>query len=287
MHNPLIPYKEVLMVHPRYFNVEYSINPHMLDKYGKLNQINKDLALKQWEALKECFENLNLKVHVLEGQENLPDMVFSANQSFIFFNPKMKEKNAVISNMRSKFRKNETSFFKDWYRKNNYTIYEFDAHEDNLCFEGNGDIIPHPDFTFFWGGVGPRTDREIYEKISKQLGLKFQILNLVHPEFYHLDTCFVVLDNNTCAYVNEAFSKKDVEKIKQHFKSTIVIDITEAKKYFAANAFCPDGKNVIVQKDTTLFKDKLEKNGFNVIEVDTSEFMKSGGSVFCMKMGLI
>ena len=29
---------------------------------------------------------------------------------------------------------------------------------------------------------------------------------------------------------------------------------------------------------------KLRSAGFNVVEVDTSEFMKSGGSVFCLKM---
>lgn len=34
------------------------------------------------------------------------------------------------------------------------------------------------------------------------------------------------------------------------------------------------------------FKKQLEKSGFNYIEVETGEFMKSGGSVFCLKMWL-
>lgn len=285
MTDILIPYKEVLMVHPKYFDIEYCINPHMVDASGQLHTINKNKALEQWNNLKQQFEELNVKVHVLEPQKNLPDMVFSANQSFIFVDPLTNKKKAVISNMRSKFRKNETVFFADWYKKNNYEVHE--PKDTTLCFEGNGDIIPHPDFSFFWGGVGPRTDKAVYDSLSKQLELKFEILNLIHPDFYHLDTCFVVLDGNTCAYVKEAFNKSDILKIEKHFKNTILIDLHEAKNYFAANAFCPDGKNVIVQVGTEKFKSDLQNHGLNVIETDTSEYMKSGGSVFCMKMALI
>lgn len=287
MTTGLVPYKEVIMVHPQYFDIKYAINSHMLDANGNLNQINKQLALTQWNDLKNKFLNLNLKVHVLEASEEFPDMVFSANQSFIFKDAKTEEKKAVISNMRSNYRKKETSFFKDWYKNNHYKIFELGDESSELCFEGNGDIIPHPDFSFFWGGAGPRTDRAIYDQLNKKLNLKFEVLNLTHPDFYHLDTCFVVLDTKTCAFVPAAFSQSDAEKIKNHFHTTITITEEEAKKYFAANAFCPDGKNVVVQIGTKKFKADLKNHGFNIIEVDTSEFMKSGGSVFCMKMALI
>ena len=55
-------------------------------------------------------------------------------------------------------------------------------------------------------------------------------------------------------------------------------------KGFWAFSFSPDGKNVIVQKGSSKFKEEIIKNGFNLIEVETTEFMKSGGSVFCMKL---
>ena len=43
-------------------------------------------------------------------------------------------------------------------------------------------------------------------------------------------------------------------------------------------------KTAILQHGSTVTVDVLDKEGYNVIEIDTSEFMKSGGSVFCMKM---
>lgn len=55
-------------------------------------------------------------------------------------------------------------------------------------------------------------------------------------------------------------------------------------KYFVCNCHCPDGKNVIVQKGSKDFKNKIKTAGFDIIEVNTSEFIKSGGSVFCMKL---
>ena len=285
MNQNIVPIDQVLMVDPQFFDVEYAINPHMLNEQGELNQVDKKLAGKQWQDLQRAFQKINLKTVVLPAQKSLPDMVFSANQSFVFFDPIGKQKTAIISNMRSAYRQKETLFFKEWYQQNGYRVLQFEELE--FSFEGNGDIIPNPDFRFFWGGCGPRTDRKVYSLFSEKLGLKFETLNLVHPLFYHLDTCFVTLGSDCCAVVKEAFDQESLQKIAKHFSDIVYIDLVEAQKFFAANAFCPDGKNVIVQKGTRKFLADLLERGFNVIEVDTSEYMKSGGSVYCMKMGLV
>ena len=53
-------------------------------------------------------------------------------------------------------------------------------------------------------------------------------------------------------------------------------------KSFRAKSACATGCKCGV--DFSKVEEKLKGEGFKVYEVDTSEFMKSGGSVFCMKM---
>ena len=102
--------------------------------------------------------------------------------------------------------------------------------------------------------------------------------------FYHLDTCFSLLNSETALICPEAFSGEDFKKLTQYFNEIITVSAEENKNSFACNCHCPDGRNVVIEKKANSTAFLLTENGFNVIETDTSEFMKSGGSVFCMKM---
>ena len=58
----------------------------------------------------------------------------------------------------------------------------------------------------------------------------------------------------------------------------------ESAEGFACNAHCPDTKHVIIDAACIETARVLADAGYDVRRVDTSEFRKSGGSVFCMKM---
>ena len=74
-----------------------------------------------------------------------------------------------------------------------------------------------------------------------------------------------------------------LNEISKHFKNVIEIDPIEGKQGFAGNAFCPNKKHVVVQRGNKKFNASVEALGLEVLEVDTSEYIKAGGSVFCMK----
>jgi len=63
-----------------------------------------------------------------------------------------------------------------------------------------------------------------------------------------------------------------------------VVPEKEASGKMACNAASFFGKTVVIQKGAETTVGKLRTSGFEVIEVETSEFMKSGGSVYCLKM---
>lgn len=270
--------KQVLMVEPTYFSVDYVINPHMTDNVGKVDKMK---AQNQWDVIRNIFEQLGLTVHQLEGQEGLPDMVFCANQSLPYINPDEK-KQAIMSIMHSAEREKEVPYIEQWYRQHGYEIHYLDE-EAIQDFEGCGDAIWHTGRRLLWGGFGYRSSPKAYEIISNLLDLPVITLELVDESFYHLDTCFCVLNETTVLIYPGAFTNEGLKLINAAFGHVIASSEYEAKKLFSCNAACPDGKNVIIQKGCTDVNKKLRDAGFAVHEVDTSEYLKSGGSVFCMK----
>ncbi len=273
--------RRVLMVKPTYFSVEYVINPHMAKNVGHVDSIE---ARNEWEVIRDTFAQLEIKVHVLDGVEGLPDMVFCANQSLPYEDPE-KNRHAVMSIMHADQRKDEVPHIEQWYRQNGFEIHYLD--EDQVSdFEGCGDGIWHTGKRLLWGGYGFRSSIAAYEHISELFGIPVIALELIDESFYHLDTCLCILDKQTALIYPGAFTEEGLQLIGRMFDNVIKATKYEATELFACNAVCPDGKNVIIQKGCTDVNKKLRDSGFSVHEVSTGEYLKSGGSVFCMKQML-
>jgi len=271
--------EEVLMVRPLHFSVDYVINPHMADNVDKVDKIK---AQKEWQQVRDLFEETGLNVRVIEDQEGLPDMVFCANQSLPYIDGEG-NRHAIMSEMHADQRKKEVPYFEQWYRQNGYKVHFFE--ESSISdFEGCGDAIWHSGKQLLWGGYGFRSSPEAYRRISDHFDIPIITLELVDESFYHLDTCFCILDEKNVLIYPEAFTDEGLELINTVFDQVIEASQHEAKDLFACNASCPDGENVIIQEGCTEVNKKMRDNGFTVHETSTAEFLKSGGSVFCMKM---
>lgn len=271
----------VLMVEPTHFSVEYVINPHMANNVGMVDKME---AKNEWDVLKSTFEQLEIESHTMEGQEGLPDMVFCANQSLPYISDDNK-RHVFMSIMHADQRKQEVPYFEQWYRQAGYEIHFIDEEQVD-DFEGCGDAIWHTGKRLLWGGYGYRSSLKAYEQIAETFEVPVIGLELVDEAFYHLDTCFCVLDSETVLIYPAAFTDQGLQLIDALFSRIIKASQYEATKLFACNATCPDGKNVIIQQGCTDVNKNLRDAGFAVHEVSTYEFLKSGGSVFCLKQML-
>lgn len=270
---------DVLMVRPDHFSVDYVINPHMAANVGK---VDKAKAMKEWEAVKDAFGSTGLTVHTIDDQPGLPDMVFCANQSLPFKNANG-DREVIMSIMHSEHRKPEVPYIEEWYRSQEYTVHH-PGYKVIKDFEGMGDAIWHPGRKLLWGGYGFRSSVEAYEFVSDKFAVPVIVLKLTSDKFYHLDTCFCMLNEDTALIYPDAFSKKSLEMIRHLIPNVLEADTVEAEERFACNATCPDGKHVLIQKGCLKTNQMLKDAGFTIIELETEEFIKSGGSVFCMKM---
>lgn len=270
--------RRVLMVTPKYFSVEYVINPHMASNVGMVNQMD---AQNEWEVLKKTFEQIELIVHEISGVEGLPDMVFCANQSLPYKDVRG-NKHAIMSIMHAPERKEEVPYIEQWYRQQGFNIHYLDKNHIS-SFEGCGDGIWHTGRRLLWGGYEYRTSMKAYEVVSELFDVPVLTLKLTDEKFYHLDTCFCVLNDKTALIYPDAFYEDSLALISTIFEEVIHASQYEAEKLMACNATCPDGRNVIIQQGCTDVNKKLRDAGFAIHEVSTYEFLKSGGSVFCMK----
>jgi N-dimethylarginine dimethylaminohydrolase len=272
------PHK-VMVVNPSHFDVEYVINPHMK---GHIGDINKKEAMSEWIRLKEAYANLGFYVHEVEGAEGYPDMVFCANQSL----PNITEsgtKQVVMSVMNAKQRKGEVPYIEEVYRDSSYEFVYLNE-EEFKSFEGMGDALWHFKKRLIWGGYGYRTSKDVYELISDTFDTPVIALELVNEKFYHLDTCLCILNTETALIYAPAFKPEGLALIRALFPNVIEVNKHEAEELFACNATCPDGKNVFIQAGCTEANAAMEDLGFVIHEFNTEEYLKSGGSVFCMKM---
>lgn len=269
----------VLLTSPDHFEVAYVINPHMA---GHVGDVDRARARRQWDALREAYEQLGFEVSVIDGAGGLPDMVFCANQTLPYLTPGG-ERGAVMSRMHAPQRKAEVAHYRRFFEAAGYETHGLDPDLPG-DFEGMGDAIWHPGRYLLWGGYGYRTDRQVYERLENALGFPVLPLHLTDPDFYHLDTCFCPLDEDTVLLYPGAFDAEGLATIGQHFRRVIEAPEDEARSLFACNAHCPDGEHVLIQAGCERTNGLLRAGGYTVVELDTSEFLKSGGSVFCMKL---
>ena len=276
--------RNVLMVKPTYFNVDNPINAHMRAADGSLHKIDTSLVQSQWLGVKTAYENLGLKVKVIEGGAGLPDMVFCANQFFPCLS-NSGEKLGFLSNMHNDIRHKEVPLVQKALEEEGYKTSPIAERSSASLFEAMGDALWLPGRRFILGGYGFRTTKSIYNKLTEISASPVAVFELKNPRFYHLDTCLSVVNETTAMACREAFTDEGWMLLKGIFNTLIEIPLTEADSpAFAGNAHCPDGKHVILQKGSIVTEAALRKAGLGPVAVDTSEFIKSGGSVFCMKL---
>lgn len=258
--------KKVLMCRPDYFDIVYEINPWM-----KVCSVSILKAQEQWSNLAQIYQDLEIEVKVIEPNIDFPDMVFATDQGII------KRDIFISGNFRFVERQGESELYKEWLLQNGYIINHT---QKDVCFEG-GDCVMIGDKMVF--GYGFRSDLQAAKEIEKILDIEVIPIKLINYRFYHLDTALFSLNSNTLFYVESAFERKSLELLSEK-ANLISIDEAEANN-FAANSMVTNG-HVIMTANNLKMKKDIEDQGYKVIEVDVSEFLKSGGGIHCLTLVL-
>lgn len=267
----------ILMCAPDHYQVVDEKNPFMA---GKAGTVDRTRARAEWEGVRAAFESAGKPVSLIEPSPGLEDMVFCANQTLSGVTPRM-EKLCLMGQMRHSSRRREVPAFEKWFKERGYRIAKLK--DPNTLFEGGGDAIWHPGKRLLWGGHGFRSEPEAYEEVARIFETPVILLKLANERFYHLDTCFCPLSSESVLIYPPAFDAASLELILKLFPVVLTAGENEAGTYMACNAAVLDGRTAVIQRGAGAVTRHIAGLGLKVVEVETGEFIKSGGSVYCLK----
>lgn len=257
--------RHFVMTAPHHFAVEYAINPWMDTGVD----VDVDLALRQWETLRDTYLQLGHRVDLVDPAPGLPDMVYAANGGLIVNN------RAIVANFTYPQRAAEADAYAAWMAAAGHQPQRT-RHRN----EGQGDLLVAGSTVL--AGYGFRTDPRAHDEVAAITGLPVVSLELVDPRFYHLDTALTVLSDGpdvTVAYYPPAFSAGALARLRALFPTAI--EAATADAFVLGLNAVSDGRHVILPIDATGFADQLRAHGFDPIGVDLSELLKGGGSIKC------
>jgi arginine dihydrolase len=268
----------ILICPPTYFDVVDRKNPFMTMQ----TPVDRKNALRQWQALRQTFAATGLHVHEYAPLQGAEDMVFAANPALAGLN-RNGDRVAVASRMKFPSRRVEVPAISERLTQLGYAVDS--SIPDSVGFEGGGDAVWHPGRHALYAGYGWRSDAASHPVLGRVFEAEIVPLRLTDERFYHLDTALCAVDSDTALIVAEAFDQDGLHQLQRRFQRVLRLDLDEALS-MAANAATGADGSIVIDRLANKTIATLESLGYEVRPVDTSEFRKSGGSVYCMKQYL-
>ncbi|MGC4110044.1 MAG: arginine deiminase family protein [Nocardioides sp.] len=273
---PLAWGRRYVMVRPDHFRVDYAINPYM----DPADQPDARLAMAQWVDLVSTIERVGGSVEVVPQRDDAPDMVYAMNLGFAVVRPEADSRgHVVMSHMRFAQRRMETGSARPWFEGSGRTT----------AYVGRDGVGAHLEAgdVFAWGdalvaGFGPRTEELALKHLATELDVRVRGLRITHPSMYHLDLAFCPLDDRRAMVAPGAFDGPSAEALLDLVPEPLVLSDDEALSTFCANSIVVGRTVVMPAGSPDRVKGLLADGGFEVVEVDVSQFHKAGGSVRCL-----
>ena len=259
----------ILMCPPKYYGIEYEINPWMdCDRGADPRQ-----AADQWEALRQLLLDCGAHIELVDPVEGLPDMVFTANAALIY------RQIAVLSQFRFPQRQGEQTHWRTALAARGYRI---EWPPEAMAFEGAGDALFCGEALY--AGYRIRSDATGHQGIAEAMGIGVTPLELIDDYFYHLDTCFCPLSSNEAIYYPGAFDEYGRKVLQGSIPTLIEVDAAEARQ-FACNAVVI-GRHVVTSEGCPQLHTDLAAREWIPHATPLSEFIKAGGSAKCLTLRL-
>jgi dimethylargininase len=225
---------------------------------------NYENALRQHDAYIDALEKCGLSVTVLRAQEVYPDSVFVEDTAVLT------SKCAIITNPGAISRKGEETTIHEAVKNFYKNIHIIRAPG---TIEG-GDVMMVGNH--FYAGLSERTNQEGARQFNRYLNqYGYTEENIDMNVFLHLKTGLAYLENNTLLVAGEFISHPAFESFDR-----IVIDESES---YAANCIWVNG-TVLVPLGYPRTQAAIREKGYDIIEVDVSEFRKLDGGLSCLSL---
>lgn len=261
--------KKVIVCEPRYMKIDEIINE--TQRHFAKDNINMKRAMKQHQYFVDTMRANGVDVYKLPAMEKFPEQVFTRDIGFTI------GETVFVSRMGSNIRDGEEKVLRNWLLEHqiNLSLIEGDRIE-------GGDVIVHGDTVYI--GVSGRTSEETIQELQSQLPHMNVVPVPFDPIYLHLDCVFNILSEKDALIYKHAFEEKDYQMLASTFN---VIEVEKEEQFTMGTNVLSIGNNKVlslpVNKNVNA---ALRESGYDVLEVDISEIIKSGGSFRCCSMPL-
>ena len=260
--------RRYLMVRPDHFRIDYVINPYMSTQ----DQPDPELALRQWESLRQAILAAGGEVDVLAQRPDSPDMVYAMNLGLATSRGRV-----MLSHMRFVPRRRESLTAAEWFAGHGFEPSRTGGDGVGPHFE-SGDAFVFGDSLVV--GYGPRTEEDALKHLATEWNIRVRGLRIAHEGMYHLDLPFCPIDSTHALIYPPAFDAASQAELDGIVPDPIVLTDEEAFAFSANSLVVND--TLIVPACSPRLRDILTGLGLRIVVLDLSEFHKAGGSARCL-----
>lgn len=262
--------KRVILCQPQYMTIREVINEtqeHFIDE-----GIHIERALQQHEEFVKTLKNHDVDVILLPYHKKYPEQVFTRDIGFTL------GQTIFVANMATDVRAGEENVLKQWLEDEEISYY-------NLVEEliEGGDVVIDRDTVYV--GLSNRTNQKAADQLQRLL-TDFHIVTIPFKERYlHLDCVFNVVSPDVALIYPKALSQKEIDLFASRYD---LIEVSEEEQFqLGTNVLSIGNKRLFSLPVNTNVNNQLRKRGFEVIEVDITEIIKSGGSFRCCTLPIL
>lgn len=262
--------KKVVVCPPTHMSISEIINE--TQKHYAEDNIDETLASKQHRTFVQTMLANGIDVYSLPPSDKLPEQVFTRDIGFTLGDT------VFISHMGSDIRTGEEEILKSWLRENHSSFTALSGHS----VEG-GDVMIDRDIVYV--GISGRTSSEGLDKIRGALP-EYTVYPIpIEQSYLHLDCVFNVISPTEALIYTPALREQEIRYLSKRYE---LIEVTKEEQFtMGTNVLSIGNKKIFSLPCNSNVNAQLRKRGYEVLEVDISEIIKSGGSFRCCTLPLL
>lgn len=263
--------KKVVMCQPQYMCIRNVINE--TQKHFKEEGIHIEQALEQHDQFVKTLKGCGIEVYLIPYHAKFPEQVFTRDIGFTL------GETIFVADMAHDVRKGEENVLRQWLEDEGFSYYNIIGDK----IEG-GDVIIDQDTIYI--GLSNRTNQAAVNHLSELLNKQFEVISIDFQEkFLHLDCVFNVISAKTALIFPQALKTEDIARFSSRYD---LIEVSEEEQFTLGTNVLAIGNNRILSLPVNKsVNDKMRQRGFEVIEVDITEIIKSGGSFRCCTLPIL
>lgn len=266
-YDPLI---KVLLCEPQHMRITEIINE--TQRHYADDNIDQELASKQHDSFVQSLRNHGVEAILLPHVEEYPEQVFTRDIGFTI------GQKLFVSHMGRGVRQGEDNVLIDWLEDHEYPYHNLTRNS----IEG-GDVIIDGQTVFV--AVSGRTSENAIHNLTSLLPDYKVVLIPIDRAYLHLDCVFNILSPEEALVFSPALHREDLDRLSSRY-DLIEVDKPEQFKMGTNVLSIGNGKVFSLPVNVKVNKE-LRRRGYDVIEVDISEIIKSGGSFRCCTLPLL